>query len=212
MNKKQSLFHIAKRDTLPWYKAVLIRGSFRPFNAVSRYLPLAIMQSEDAGFFYHNGFIPSAIRESLIQDIKERRFARGGSTLSMQLVKNVFLSRNKTIARKLEEMLIVWLIESDHLTSKERMFEVYLNIAEWGPMIYGAAEASRYYFAKEPSQLNLAECIFMASIIPKPKQVRYCFDGLRLKPYYEDFYRIILDRLVDRGLISSDASRRHFNE
>ena len=70
------------------------------------------MQSEDAGFFYHNGFIPSAIRESLIQDIKERRFARGGSTLSMQLVKNVFLSRNKTIARKLEEMLIVWLIES----------------------------------------------------------------------------------------------------
>lgn len=161
--------------------------SFRPFNAVSRYLPLAIMQSEDAGFFYHNGFIPSAIRESLIQDIKERRFARGGSTLSMQLVKNVFLSRNKTIARKLEEMLIVWLIESNHLTSKERMFEVYLNIAEWGPMIYGAAEASRYYFAKEPSQLNLAECIFMASIIPKPKQVRYCFDGLRLKPYYEDF-------------------------
>ena len=180
--------------------------SFRPFNAVSRYLPLAIMQSEDAGFFYHNGFIPSAIRESLIQDIKERRFARGGSTLSMQLVKNVFLSRNKTIARKLEEMLIVWLIESDHLTSKERMFEVYLNIAEWGPMIYGAAEASRYYFAKEPSQLNLAECIFMASIIPKPKQVRYCFDGLRLKPYYEDFYRVILDRLVDRGLISSEEA------
>ena len=109
-------------------------------------------------------------------------------------------------ARKLEEMLIVWLIESDHLTSKERMFEVYLNIAEWGPMIYGAAEASRYYFAKEPSQLNLAECIFMASIIPKPKQVRYCFDGLRLKPYYEDFYRVILDRLVDRGLISSEEA------
>ena len=103
-------------------------------------------------------------------------------------------------------MLIVWLIESDHLTSKERMFEVYLNIAEWGPMIYGAAEASRYYFAKEPSQLNLAECIFMASIIPKPKQVRYCFDGLRLKPYYEDFYRVILDRLVDRGLISSEEA------
>ncbi len=103
-------------------------------------------------------------------------------------------------------MLIVWLIESNHLTSKERMFEVYLNIAEWGPMIYGAAEASRYYFAKEPSQLNLAECIFMASIIPKPKQVRYCFDGLRLKPYYEDFYRIILDRLVDRGLISSEEA------
>lgn len=177
--------------------------SFRTFHAVSRYLPLAIMQSEDAGFFYHHGFIPSAIRESLIQDLKERRFARGGSTLSMQLVKNVFLSRNKTIVRKLEEMLIVWLLESNRLTSKERMFEVYLNIVEWGPGIYGASEASRFYFAKDPSQLSLAESIFLASIIPKPKHVRYCFDGLMLKPYYEEFYQIILNRMLERGLISA---------
>lgn len=175
--------------------------SFRPFNAVSRYLPLAIMQSEDAGFFYHNGFIPSAIRESLVLDLKERRFARGGSTLSMQLVKNVFLSRNKTIARKLEEILIVWLIESNRLTSKERMFEVYLNVIEWGPLVYGAAEASHYYFAKEPSHLTLGECIFLASIIPKPKYVRSCFDGQVLKPYYEEFYNVVLGRMVDRGLI-----------
>lgn len=181
-------------------------SDFRSFQAISRYLPLAIMQSEDAGFFYHNGFIPSAIRESLIQDLKERRFARGGSTLSMQLVKNVFLSRNKTIARKLEEMLIVWLIESNRLTSKERMFEVYLNIVEWGPSVYGAAEASHFYFAKDPSRLTLAECIFLASIIPKPKHVRYCFDGLALKPSYEEFFRVILDRLVERGLISSEEA------
>lgn len=180
--------------------------SFRSFNAVSRYLPLAILQSEDAGFFYHAGFIPSAIRESLVLDIKERRFARGGSTLSMQLVKNVFLSRNKTIARKLEEILIVWLIENNRLTSKERMFEVYLNIVEWGPLVYGASEASHYYFAKEPSLLSLGECIFLASIIPKPKHVRSCFDGLVLKPYYTDFFRVILDRLVDRELISPEEA------
>lgn len=180
--------------------------SFRPFHAVSRYLPLAILQSEDAGFFYHNGFIPSAIRESLILDLKERRFARGGSTLSMQLVKNVFLSRNKTITRKLEEMLIVWLIESNRLTSKERMFEVYLNIAEWGPGTYGAAEASRFYFAKEPSQLTLAESIFLASIIPKPKHVRSCFDGFSLKPYYDAFYQVITDRMLERGLITVEEA------
>lgn len=180
--------------------------SFRPFFGVSRYLPLAIMQSEDAGFFYHNGFIPSAIRESLILDLKERRFARGGSTLSMQLVKNVFLSRNKTVARKLEEMLIVWLIESNRLTTKERMFEVYLNIVEWGPFIYGAAEASHFYFAKEPSALTLGECIFLASIIPKPKHVRYCFDGLQLKPYYTEFYNVIINRLVDRGFITPEEA------
>lgn len=175
--------------------------SFRPYEAVSRYLPLAIMQSEDAGFFQHAGFIPSAFRESLIQDLKERRFARGASTLSMQLVKNVFLSRNKTVARKLEEILIVWLIENNRLTSKERMFEVYLNIVEWGPLVYGAAEASRFYFGKEPADLTLSECIYLASIIPKPKHFRNSFDGLQLKPYHEDFFRIIVNRMIDRERI-----------
>lgn len=179
---------------------------FRRFGAVSRYLPLAIMQSEDAGFFQHNGFIPSAIRESLVQDLKERRFARGGSTLSMQLVKNVFLSRRKTIARKLEEILIVWLIEDQRLTSKERMFEVYLNIAEWGPGIYGAAEAARYYFAKEPADLTLSESIFLASIIPMPKHVRFCFDGLQLKPHYEDYFRLIVGRMTDRSRITPEEA------
>ena len=95
------------------------------------------MQSEDGAFFYHKGFLPDAIREALIYDLQVKRFARGGSTITMQLVKNVFLNRNKNFARKLEEALIVWLIETERLTSKERMYEVYLNIAEWGPLIYG---------------------------------------------------------------------------
>ncbi len=179
---------------------------FRRFAEIARWLPLAILQSEDAGFFHHGGFIPSAIRESLVQDLKERRFARGGSTLSMQLVKNVFLNRRKTMTRKLEEILIVWLIEGQRLTSKERMFEVYLNIIEWGPGIYGAAEAAHFYFGKEPSALTLSESIFLASIIPMPKQVRYWFDGLRLKPHADDYFRLITARLVDRGLIAPEEA------
>lgn len=179
---------------------------FRRFAEIARWLPLAILQSEDAGFFHHGGFIPSAIRESLVQDLKERRFARGGSTLSMQLVKNVFLNRRKTMARKLEEILIVWLIEGQRLTSKERMFEVYLNIIEWGPGIYGAVEAAHFYFGKEPSALTLSESIFLASIIPMPKQVRYWFDGLRLKPHADDYFRLITARLVDRGLIAPEEA------
>lgn len=183
-----------------------------PYSAISPYLPIAIMQSEDAGFFQHAGFIPSAIRESLILDLKERRFARGGSTLSMQLVKNVFLSRNKTIARKLEEMLIVWLIESNHLTSKERMFEVYLNLIEWGPSIYGVTEASHFYFAKDPAALTLSECIFLASIIPKPKHVRSCFDGVQLKEHYNEYFSLLLTRMLDRERITAeDAASAHPN-
>lgn len=131
----------------------------------------AVLTSEDPSFFYHRGFIPDAFKESMIENIKAKRFVRGGSTISMQLVKNVFLSREKTISRKLQEMLIVWLIENKGLVSKERMFEIYLNAIEWGHGIYGIKEASQFYFSKLPSQLNLAESIFLASIIPDPNTI-----------------------------------------
>lgn len=180
---------------------------FRPIHAIAPNLQLAIMQNEDGGFYYHNGFLPGSIREALIQDIKERRFARGGSTISMQLVKNVFLSRTKTVARKLEEALIVWLIESNRLTSKERMYEVYLNIVEWGPLVYGANEASRFYFNKDASALTWNEAIFLAMLVPRPKSWASCFtDELQLKPTYEGFYQLIAARLLDRGVITAEEA------
>src|SRR5690606_32925578 len=104
---------------------------FAPYNTISRYLRYAILTSEDAAFFKHKGFHEEAFRQSIATNIKAKKFARGGSTISMQLVKNVFLTRKKTIARKAEEALIVWLIENNKLVSKTRMFEVYLNIIEW---------------------------------------------------------------------------------
>lgn len=176
---------------------------FTPLDSVSPILQMSVMQSEDGAFFYHQGFLPDAIREALIHDIKVRKFARGGSTISMQLVKNVFLNRNKNIARKLEEALIVWLIETERLTSKARMYEVYLNIAEWGPMIYGIQEASKFYFDKRPSQLSVEECIFLASIIPKPKHFRNSFtENGQLKENQEGYFRLIAERLVKKGIIS----------
>jgi membrane peptidoglycan carboxypeptidase len=121
----------------------------------------------------------------------------------MQLVKNVFLSRNKTIARKLEEALIVWLIENQGLTSKERLFEVYLNLIEWGPLIYGANEASRYYFNKDASKLTLAEAIFMSSIIPRPKWFKYSFDeNGHLRESNAGFYKLVSEKMVNKGWIT----------
>ncbi len=177
--------------------------NFRTLDSISPLLKNAILQSEDNGFMYHNGFLPGAIQEALIYDFKVKRFARGGSTISMQLVKNVFLTRHKNIARKLEEALIVWLIENQHITCKDRMYEVYLNIVEWGPLIYGAKEASEYYFGKEPIDLNLDESIFLASLIPRPKQFRSFFnpDG-SLKNNQQGFFRLIANRLKHRGIIS----------
>ena len=185
--------------------------NFTPLDSIFPLLQMSVMQSEDGAFFYHRGFLPDAMREALIHDLEVRKFARGGSTISMQLVKNVFLNRNKNIARKLEEALIVWLIETEHLTPKARMYEVYLNIAEWGPMVYGIHEAASFYFNKRPSQLSLEESIFLASIVPKPKHFKNSFtaDG-RLQESQEGYFRLIAERLAKKEVIT-DAQAAQVN-
>ncbi len=160
------------------------------------------MQSEDGAFFYHRGFLPDALREALIYDLQVKRFARGGSTITMQLVKNVFLNRNKNFARKLEEALIVWLIENERLTSKERMYEVYLNIVEWGPLVYGIQEASAYYFKKRPSQLTTEESIFRLPLSRNPSISAVLCRRRTIKENMEGYYKLIAKRLAQQGVIS----------
>lgn len=176
---------------------------YRSLNQISPLLQNAVMQSEDGMFMTHQGFRLDAMILALKHDLQVKKFARGGSTISMQLVKNVFLNRNKNLLRKLEESFIVWLIEANHITSKQRMLEVYLNICEWGPMIYGAYEASHFYFGKDPSQLNLEEAIFMAAVIPKPKHYMSFFtpDG-HLRHYMGWYYRFVARKMADKGVIS----------
>ncbi|MDR1645349.1 MAG: transglycosylase domain-containing protein [Tannerellaceae bacterium] len=184
--------------------------AFRPIHTISRYLPMTIMHGEDFAFYHHRGFYPQAFHKSLVENIESGRFLRGASTLTMQVVKNVFLNADKTLARKLEEILIVWLIEDNRLTSKSRMMEVYMNIIEWGPNVYGITEAARFYFAKDPSALTLSECIFLAYIIPYPKYLRSHFNGLRPKPAYYEFFHDAVRRLLQRQAITPDeAARTH---
>jgi len=154
------------------------------------------------------GFNERAFRKSIATNFKEKKFKRGGSTISMQLVKNVFLTRNKTVARKLEEALIVWLIENNRIVSKDRMYEVYLNIIEWGPNVYGIGEAAEYYFKKTPSELNIQESIFLAMIIPRPKWFYYNFDETgKIKSHTADFFKIISKLLVKREIISEEENQ-----
>lgn len=178
---------------------------FVKLDDISPFLRYSVLTSEDGGFFYHKGFSEEAFKNSIIENIKEKRFARGASTITMQLVKNVYLTRNKTISRKLEEILIVWIIENFHLVSKERMFEVYLNIIEWGPGIYGIKKASWFYFKKKPSDLSLQESIFLASIIPCPKYFKYAFKKPgELTDYYAWFYKRLPEVMLSRNQISSE--------
>jgi len=176
---------------------------FRNLEAISPYLKSAVLFAEDGFFFSHKGFVDDALQSSMVKNIKEKRFARGGSTISMQLVKNLYLSRDKTITRKLEEALIVWLIENNRLVPKSRMLEIYFNIIEWGPGIYGANEAARFYFNKDAANLTPEEAIFMASIVSRPKKFMWFFDENReLKPFLANFYEVVGGRMLKHGYIT----------
>ncbi len=183
---------------------------FVGLDEVSPYLKHAILTAEDPSFFQHTGFVNEALRASIATNFKEKAFKRGGSTISMQLVKNVYLDREKTLARKIEEMLIVWMIEHNKIVSKERMFEVYLNIIEWGRNVYGVHEAAHYYFLKRPSELTLGESIFLASIVPRPKigLSRFDYTG-HLKPYMAGYFRLIGNLMAQRGYAPVDTTQSY---
>lgn len=181
--------------------------NYTPLSEVSSNFKNAILTSEDPSFFNHKGFVQESIRKSIAVNYEKKKFVRGGSTISMQLVKNVFLSRQKTISRKVEEILIVWLIENNNLVSKNRLLEVYCNIIEMGQNIYGIGEATRYYFGKKPSDLNIGEGIFLANIVPNPKIALYKFkDDGTLKDYLYPYFKFIGKIMAGRGLTPVDTN------
>lgn len=178
---------------------------YTPISSISPYLQKAVLTSEDPSFFSHRGFVNEAFKQSIIKNIKTKKFSRGASTISMQLVKNVFLTREKTLSRKLEEILLVYILENNRVVSKERMLEVYFNIIEWGPNVYGIGEASHYYFQKSPSELTLDECLFLGSIIPSPKKFMYKFNDLgNLRDFAKQNERFISNLMLRRGIITSE--------
>ncbi|HYD89881.1 MAG TPA: biosynthetic peptidoglycan transglycosylase, partial [Flavobacterium sp.] len=177
---------------------------FTPLDQISPLVKDAVLTSEDPSFFRHRGFIAEAFKQSIVKNIKTKKFARGASTISMQLVKNVFLTREKTLSRKLEEILLTYILENSGITSKSRMLEVYLNIIEWGPDVYGIGEASSYYFDKHPGMLSLDESVFLASIVPSPKAFAWKFnDEGMLKEYAVRHNKHIENLMLRRGLITS---------
>jgi len=158
---------------------------------ISPLLVKAILTSEDPSYFYHNGFYKSAFREALIENYQKKKIVRGGSTISMQLVKNIYLSHNKTLARKLEEIIIVWLLENKRAISKERMLEIYLNIIEWGPGIFGVGQASWFYFQKNASELSMEESIYLASLIPAPSKSKWSIDDNgKVNPKWTRYFKL----------------------
>jgi len=139
-----------------------------PLEGLSPNLVHAVLIAEDDTFYRHNGFDLDQIREAVRVDWEKRRYAYGGSTLTQQLARNLYLSPDKTMSRKLREAFIAWKLER-HL-SKRRILELYLNVAEWGPGVYGAQAAARTYFGKDASELTVDEAVALACTLPSPRR------------------------------------------
>jgi hypothetical protein len=186
-------------------RPVLVGSSnpnYTPLDQISPYLQKCVLTSEDPSFFSHRGFINEAFKQSILKNIRTKKFSRGASTISMQLIKNVFLTREKTVSRKLEEILLVYILENNRIASKERMLEVYFNIIEWGPNVYGIGEAAQFYFQKKPIDLTLKECLFLATIVPKPKKFMWQFDNEgNLKSFAKQQQKFLSNLMLRRGIL-----------
>lgn len=147
-------------------KKYQIRQRTVPLSQISIHLKHAVIAAEDGMFYEHEGVDWYEVKESLKKDIKKGRFARGASTITQQLAKNLFLSTSKNPVRKIKEVLIAWMMEDE--LSKSRILELYLNLIEWGNGIFGAEAASLTFFGKHASELTREEAVCLAAVIPSP--------------------------------------------
>jgi monofunctional biosynthetic peptidoglycan transglycosylase len=127
----------------------------------------AVILAEDANFYKHDGFDVKAIKNAIKYDLEKKSLKRGASTITQQTAKNLFLSREKTITRKLKEIYLAYRMEQE--LTKGRIIEFYLNVVELGPMVYGIGHGAQYYFGKPASSLTPRECAFLAAMLPGPR-------------------------------------------
>lgn len=128
-----------------------------------------IQLSEDPNFYKHKGVDIYSVGVAVANNLAQKKFYKGASTLTMQLVKNLFLGEDKSVTRKLEELILTLLLENHFNISKERILNIYLQIIEFGPKIYGIIDASAFYFNKEVKELTLLECLVLSYIVPRPR-------------------------------------------
>lgn len=139
-----------------------------PLSQIANPMIMAVIASEDTSFFSHKGVDFHELKEAIKKDWETKSWARGGSTITQQVVKNVFLGRQKTIWRKLKEFF--WAQEMEKVLSKSEILCFYLNMAEWGPNIYGIRDAANHYFGVAPSLLTAKQAAFLAMLLPSPKK------------------------------------------
>jgi len=183
-----------------------IRQQWIDFESIPKLLRETVRVTEDASFYQHGGIDFTELKEAIKRNWQKGEYVRGASTITQQLAKNLYLSTDKNIIRKIKELLIAWRLES--ALSKDRIFAIYLNVIEWGPGVFGVEAASQYYFGKTVSQLNLEEMVRLVAVIPQPLsvnptensdwlkwKVRWILDALRRYAYIDQIqYQTTYDR------------------
>jgi monofunctional biosynthetic peptidoglycan transglycosylase len=177
-----------------------------PLAEIAPALQHAVIVSEDASFYFHEGFDWEGIREAALRNVESGRLARGGSTITQQLAKNLYLSSDKTLLRKANEALITYALER-YLT-KKRILELYLNVVEWGKGVYGAEAAARHHFGKHAADLSEEEAALLAAMLPSPRT----YDPLKVTRYLstrqQQILRLLDERQGMKSLSGNDAGTR----
>lgn len=166
-----------------------LKHQWVPYNRISVHLKRALIASEDAKFVDHEGFDWDGIQKAIEKNQKKGKVVAGGSTISQQLAKNLFLTPERSFWRKGEEALITLMIEG--LWDKRRIFEVYLNVIEWGNGVFGAEAAARHYFGISAAQLSPEQAAWLAGMVPNPR----FYDRNRNAPGLARKTAIILGRM-----------------
>lgn len=186
-----------------------------PLSDISPNMETALIVCEDSRFFSHKGFDNKAIRDSIIDNLRAGRFVRGASTLSMQLAKNLYLGREKTLSRKLQEAAFTLLLEER--LSKEDILELYLNVVEFGPGIYGIRNAASHYFNSHPGELSLAQALYLGSVLPSPKANHFERDGALRAGWAEHLHYLMriarkINRINDEELEAGLSEQLMFGQ
>jgi hypothetical protein len=160
-----------------------------PLRAISPFLEAAVTTTEDGGFRFHGGFDKTAIKNSIRDNLRAGKFLRGASTITMQLAKNLYLEREKNLSRKLQEAVLTTYLEQ--ALTKDDILELYFNIVEFGPMIYGIGPAADHYFDTSPFDLSLGQALFLTSILPAPKRIYFSQTGQVSKGWLGYLHRLM---------------------
>lgn len=183
--------------------------SWVPLGGISRFMVGAVLTTEDGRFFRHAGFDQEAIVNSMKENLKQGRFVRGASTISMQLAKNLYLPRTKTIARKLQEAILTMYLEQE--LTKDEIMELYLNVIEYGPDVYGIGPAARHYFNAPASSLSLGQALYLGSILSNPLE-SYFGAGGAVTPNRMSYLKTLMKIVHKIGRISDEELERGLRE